>query len=84
MLKLRALEPEDLDQLYAIENDLDDWDRDQYISNEESNHSVSDRYISFLELKRTVRDRYISVKEIYPTVIFSCRNKPDYIILSEK
>lgn len=26
MLKLRALEPEDLDQLYAIENDLDDWE----------------------------------------------------------
>ena len=26
MLKLRALEPEDLEQLYAIENNLDDWD----------------------------------------------------------
>ena len=26
MLKLRALEPEDLEQLYAIENDLDDWE----------------------------------------------------------
>ena len=26
MLKLRALEPEDLDQLYAMENNLDDWD----------------------------------------------------------
>ena len=26
MLKLRALEPEDLEQLYAIENDFDDWE----------------------------------------------------------
>ena len=26
MLKLRALEPEDLEQLYAIENNLDDWE----------------------------------------------------------
>ena len=26
MLKLRALEPEDLEQLYDIENNLDDWD----------------------------------------------------------
>lgn len=26
MLKLRALEPEDLEQLYAIENNIDDWD----------------------------------------------------------
>ena len=26
MLKLRALEPEDLEQLYAMENNTDDWD----------------------------------------------------------
>ena len=26
MLKLRALEPEDLEQLYTIENNLDDWE----------------------------------------------------------